>query len=245
LEIRSADVRAGGAVAFPCRFLRALTQTAIGHHILPPGKAHKIMPRIQEDQSQDVANPGNSWPPGQRLGIGWLCRVDAGSLQVVEDLVVVTNEPQVYRKALWHGGIRTPLGDASAVRLIRQFLPNLGQSVLAVGMLEMREPRGPFARERPAAPQEVAGRPPRGGRDRGVGEQATAEQHGDFLRVNPVILGLPAVKGFPRQRVSEHTRNSLVGTQVGQPVPREETCDTNAHVFPVGRDGREKGGWAG
>ena len=72
------NFRAGGAVAFPRRFLGAFDQAALGHKILNPGKAHNIMNRIQEDQSQDFANPGDRLPPVQRLGMVLRCRVDEG-----------------------------------------------------------------------------------------------------------------------------------------------------------------------
>src|SRR2546423_13258436 len=51
--------------------------------------------------------------------------------------------------------------------------------------------------------------------------------------------------GFHVECVPEDKRNPFAGTQVGQPVPGEDTFDTNDHVFPVGRDGLAKGVWAG
>jgi len=243
--IRLADFRAGGSVSFPRRFLRALAEAAIGHNILDPGEAHTIRHLIQEDPRQDCANPGDRGPPVQCLGIVVLRRVDEGSLQGVADLVVVTNEGEVSRNALWHGGIGTPFGDASPVCLLGQLLPNLGQIVLAGGMLDRREHRGPCACAMHAAPQQVAGRPHRGGRDVGVWEQATAEQHGDFLRVNPVIFGRAALDGLHRQRVSEDKRQAFAGPQIGQPVPGEHTVDTDDPILPVRRDGLAKGFGAG
>jgi hypothetical protein len=163
-------LRAGGAGVFPRRVLGAFDQAARGHTILHPGQAHHIMHLIQADQRQDVAKPGDRWPPVQRLGLVWLGRVDEGSLQGVESLVVVSHEPEVDRKTLWHGRIGKPLRDASPVRLIRQLLAHLGQMVLAVGLLHRREPLGPLAREMQAAPEEITGRPHRGGIDIGLRE---------------------------------------------------------------------------
>ena len=57
------NFRAGGAVAFPRRFLGAFDQAAIGHKILNPGKAPNIMDLIQEDQRQDFANAGDRLQP--------------------------------------------------------------------------------------------------------------------------------------------------------------------------------------
>jgi hypothetical protein len=228
------NVRAGGAVAFPRRCLGACDQAARGHNILHPGKAHHIMPLIPEDQSQDVAKPGDRWPPGPRLGMVWRCRVDDGSLQVVEYLVVGTHEPEVYLKTLVHGRLGKPLRDASPVRLISPLLANLGQMVLAVGLLKMREPRGPFARERHAAPEELTGRPPRGGIDLGRREHPATQQHGDLLGVERVVFGLAAVDRFHLQRVPEDNGHLFRGAEVGEPGPGQETFDRDDQIVPIG-----------
>jgi hypothetical protein len=195
---------------------------------------------IQEDQSQDVANPGDRWPPVQRLGMGLLGRVDEGSLQGVESLVVVSNEPEVDRKTLWHGRIGKPLRDASPVRLIRQLLAHLGQMVLAVGLLHRREPLGPFAREMQAAPEEITGRPHRGGIDIGLREHPATQQHGDLLGVARVVCGLAAVDRFHLQRVPEDNGHLCLGAEVGEPVPGQETFERADQLRPLGCPGLEK-----
>jgi hypothetical protein len=63
------------------------------------------------------------------------------------------------------------------------------------------------------------------------------------LGVDRVVCGLAAVDGFPIQRVPEDIRYPFAGTQVCQPVPGEETGDTDDDGLPRGRDSLEQGCW--
>jgi hypothetical protein len=233
------NVRAGGAVAVPRRCRGACDQAAIGHTSLHPGTAHPSMHRIQEDQSQDCAKPGARWPPGQRRGMVWRCRVDEGALQVVEDLVGVAHEPAVYLTTLVHGRLGTPRRDASPVRLISQLRAKLGPMVLAGGLLKRRAHRGPLARERQAAPEAITGGPPRGGIAVGRREQAATPQHGALLGVDRVVFGLAAVERLHLQRVPEDTGQLCLGAAVGEPGPGQETCDRADPILPIGGHGLE------
>ena len=71
--------------------------------------------------------------------------------------VVVGKQRQVVFHALVPGGIGTPLGDAVAVRLVGDLLPDLREVLRTMGMLEMREPLRPLAPQMPPAPKQVAG----------------------------------------------------------------------------------------
>jgi len=51
-EVRLANLRAGGALALPCRFLGALDQAAIGPKILDAGEAGDIMHLIQQRRTR-------------------------------------------------------------------------------------------------------------------------------------------------------------------------------------------------
>jgi hypothetical protein len=56
--------------------------------------------------------------------------------------------------------------------------------------------------------------------DLGFGEHAAAEQDGNLLGANFVVLGLAAMDGLHIQRRPEHKRNPFASTQVSQPGPR-------------------------
>src|SRR5712692_1866398 len=55
-EVRSADLRAGGAITLAGRLLSALDPAARGHESLPPREAGNVMPFIQEHETEDLAN---------------------------------------------------------------------------------------------------------------------------------------------------------------------------------------------
>jgi hypothetical protein len=55
---------------------------------------------------------------------------------------------------------------------------------------------------------------------------------------------LAPVDGFHIQRLPEDKRNSFTGTEVGQPLPGEETGDADDQIGPVGCDGLQKRLWA-
>jgi hypothetical protein len=81
---------------------------------------------------------------------------------------------------------------------------------------------------------------------RGLREHAPTEQHGDLLGVDRVVLRRAPMDGVHRQGVAQDTRQPFLGTQVGEPVPRQETCDGDANMVPIGRKGLEHGigtGW--
>jgi len=58
-------------------------------------------------------------------------------LQSARQTVVIVNQGQVDCNALLHGGIRKPLDNPRAMSLIGDLLSNLGQVILAVGVLDM------------------------------------------------------------------------------------------------------------
>src|SRR5207253_800022 len=49
--------------------------------------------------------------------------------------------------------------------------------------------------------------------------------------------------GFQGKRGSKDTRQAFEGTQIGQPVPREEAIDTDDQILPRGRNSLEQGVW--
>jgi hypothetical protein len=61
--------------------------------------------------------------------------------------------------------------------------------------------------------------------------------------IDLVVVGLATVAGLHRQRVPEATSDPCAGPQVGQPVPGEDTCDTDDEGRPRGCDGLEQGCW--
>lgn len=74
-------------------------------------------------------------------------------------------------------------------------------------------------------------------------EHAAAQQGRNLVGIDLVVFGLPAMNGFHRQGMPQDKGNLFVSVQVGEPVPGEDTFDSDHQAVPGGRDGFEKGGW--
>ncbi len=174
-EIGLADLCAGGAVAFPRRFLGAFDQTAIGHEVLDPGEAAHSMDFVEQHHTQNLADAGDGWQPLHGVRVVRLGRLHDGQLHVAEQLVIAANQGEIDFHTLLHGGIGEPLHHPSSVGLIGKLLANLWQVILAVSMLDVREELSAFARQMQAASEQVTGGPHRGGIDLGLGEHPATE----------------------------------------------------------------------
>jgi hypothetical protein len=77
-----------------------------------------------------------------------------------------------------------------------------------------------------------------------LGQQATAQEHGNLVDIARVVLGFATMERWHGERVPEDTRPLCAGTEVSQPIPGEETGDTDDQILPVGGNGLEKRCWA-
>ncbi len=172
-ERRMADLCAGGALALPGRFLGALDQAAIGHNILDPWEAGEVMPLIQEPETEDLANARDRLEQVQRVGIMLLGHGDNGQLQVPQQLVIIVDQGEVHRDAFLDRGSGKALGDPGAVGLVRDLCADVGQVILAIGLLDMCQQLSPLAHEMYAASEQVSRGAHGRGIDVGVGQHAT------------------------------------------------------------------------
>jgi len=101
-----------------------------------------------------------------------------------------------------------------------KLLANLWQVILTVRRLEVREELGTCVRQMPAASEQVAGGPHRGGLDIGLGVPPATESHRNLLRVDLLFGGCTAVDRVHLEGVAEDTGNLFLGAEVGEPGPR-------------------------
>jgi hypothetical protein len=148
-----------------------------------------------------------------------LGRCEDSQLHVTEPVVVVPHQRQIACDALLHRGSGTPHGNAVAVGLRGQLFPDRGPVVLTVGLLDLGESLGAFAPEVYPAPEEITGRAPLGGVDRGLREQAPTQEPRDFLGIDSVVFGCAAMEGFHVEGMAEDEGHPLPSTQVSQPGP--------------------------
>jgi hypothetical protein len=85
--------------------------------------------------------------------------------QVSPPTVVGVDQRAVHLGAFLDGGRGNPCSHARPVGLLGQLLADLRQSILAVGLVDMRQPLRSCAHERDAAPQKGTGRTHLRGRD--------------------------------------------------------------------------------
>jgi hypothetical protein len=71
-----------------------------------------------------------------------------------------------------------------------------------------------------------------------LGQHAAAEEHGDFFRIDLVVLGFPSMNGLHVEGVAENEGNVVLGTQIGQPVPGEHALDAHDQVLPAVQSNR-------
>jgi hypothetical protein len=93
--------------------------------------------------------------------------------------------------------------------------------------------RGPLMHQMHAPPQEVARLTQALGIDVSRRDVAAAQQTGNLLRIEVVVLRLAAVDGLHVECVTDDKRDLLRLTQIGDPVPGEETLDAHDHVRPI------------
>jgi hypothetical protein len=140
--------------------------------------------------------------------------------------------------------VRDSFSHAVAVGVVGDLLADLRQVVRAVGLLEMGQEFRPFAHAREAAAQKVPCGPHGSGIDRGLGQHAAAPQHRNLLGIDLVVFGLAPRDGLHGQGVSQPNGKALVGAEVGEPIPAEDTFDADEQMSPVGCDGLQKRFWA-
>jgi len=73
----------------------------------------------------------------------------------------------------------------------------------------------------------------------GHGKHFATKKGCNLLRVDLVVLGLPAVDGFHVQGVAEHEGDALSAAQIGDPIPGEDTLHCHRDIFVVWVDGSE------
>jgi hypothetical protein len=244
VERSLATLGARGAIALARRGLGRLDSAAVGHARLPAGEALEVMDCIEPPPAQARTKPRDRAQPVQRVGVVRLGCFEDAEFHVAAPMVIVGNQGQVDFDPLLPGRSGKALSDAVAVRLIGDLLAHRGPVIRAVGLLAVGESRRPLAHQLPPPPEEISGRPPRGGRHLGGREHLTTAQDGNLVRVERVVCGLAPRERLPRARVAEPKRHPVARTAIGQPLPGEETVDADDQIGAGGRDGLQKRFWA-
>jgi hypothetical protein len=163
-------------------------------------------------------------------------------LDVGDESVELLDQREIELDGLAHRGIGEVLEQAVAVGGVGDALAQGREVVLVDRVLDVSEELAALAHQVKAPAEQIAGRAHLGGVDVGLGEHAAAEQHGDLVGVDPVVLGLAAVDGLHGERVAEHEGDALGGAQIGEPVPGEGALGGDDEIVAVRRDEFEEHG---
>ena len=132
-----ADLFTRSSVSLSCRLFGALDQPGIGDEVLDRREAVDVVDLIEDDQGQYLTDAGHRAKPVESMGIMLFSGSHDIQLQIGEQLVVVIHQLKIDLDAPLHAGITEALGDSFAVGFISDFLADLGQIVLAVGVLDV------------------------------------------------------------------------------------------------------------
>ena len=200
---------------------------------------------VEQHHTQNGADAGAGLEAVQGLGVVLFRRLHDGQCDRAESLVLEVNQGESDFHTLGHGGSGKPLSDSAAVGFVGDRLAHLRPVVRTVGMLDVGQSLCALARQMQTAPEQLTSRPHVRGRDRGLGQHPAAQPHGHFLGIDRVVFGLATMAGLHGERMSQDKRQAFASAEVGEPVPREDTFDTDDPVLSVGRDGLEQWFWPG
>jgi hypothetical protein len=102
------------------------------------------------------------------------------------------------------------------------------------GLLAVCEPRRALTQERPAAPEQIPGRAPGGGRDGGLWEHAATAQDRDRVGIDRVRCRCATRDGLPGEGRPQHAGKPFRSAEVSQPGPGAQAVDRDDHVGPRG-----------
>jgi hypothetical protein len=220
-----AALRVGGAVAGARGGCGPWDESALGHDSLAPGEAGAVLPRSAPAHTPTRAAAGNGWSSLQGLRLGRLGRLDAGQRDGAAPRRRGGHQGEGACDTRLHGGRRAPGRHPVPVRLVGQRRPARGQVGRAGGLLDVRAARGALTGQLEAAPEPVAGGPPRGGRAVGRRAPPATPQHGEVLGGDRVVVGLAAVDRVLLPRRPADTGQRCRGAAVGAPGPGQATFD--------------------
>jgi len=137
--------------------------------------------------------------------------------------------------------IGEPLGDSDPMDLVGDFLPELGQVILTIGVLDVAQEISPFVNQVGPPSHEVSGGSHLWWIDVGHGQHAAAQQCCDLHRVDAVVLDFASVDRFHIEGMAQDEGDLLFLAEISQPVPGEDTLDGDGDVITiVSNDGEER-----
>ena len=163
----------------------------------------------------------------QMEGIGIvLTRVSKDvAFEIPDRAIEVIDEFEIGRDTHANIGIFELFGDTLAMNFIGDLLAELGEVVLAVGVLDVAKEIGAFSHQVGTPAHEIPGGAHGSGIDVGLRDHACAKESADFLRIDSVVLGFTSMDGFHVEGVAEDEGDVFAIAEISEPVPGEHALD--------------------
>jgi hypothetical protein len=126
-----------GPEPFAVGVFGALHHATLRHKVLHPGKTRDVLNLIEDDECQDLSDSWDGLEPCIRLPIVHLSTPGDVEFHFPQDLVRVIQKGESDFNGLTDAGIGEMFLHAFAVRFVRQFLADLRQVVLTIGILNV------------------------------------------------------------------------------------------------------------
>jgi hypothetical protein len=137
LEMRVPSFFSRGPQAFATRFLRTCDQAAGRGKVLHAGETVALVDVVEQPEAAALANAGHGLQPGEGMSLRVLGRLDEREFSGSPQRIVRGEQCQVARDGLVDSRGGKALGDALTVGLVGDFLAELGQGILAVGIVHL------------------------------------------------------------------------------------------------------------
>ena len=124
-----------------------------------------------------------------------------------KELVIEIEELKVHFDAFLDAGVREALSDAVTVCLVGQLFFEFFEVVLAVGVLDVDEQLRPFSHDVISTAQQITGCAHGSGVGVGHREGASAEEGGDFFRIDSIVLAFAAMDSLHVEGMAQDEGN--------------------------------------
>ena len=211
----------------------AFDQAAIGEEILHGGKAGDVADLVENGQPKIIADAGHGLEQGEVPAGGLFGEFEQFLFEAGQLGVVMADEGQIVLQGELAEGIGFLGQESFGPRLA--VVRGLAGDGAVVGEL-MGLDAGQFAAVpdvKDPLPQQGPQGPFGGGIDIGRRNQVGAQQMGDLLGVNAVVLVFAAVNGLEVERMGQDELDAGLGTGIGQPIPAEHALGADGQVVAI------------
>jgi hypothetical protein len=215
----------------------AFDQARVAQEVAHRGEALDGIDLVEEGQPQGLADSRDASQQGEVARFVAFGDGEQFLLQSLDGVVVADDEFNVVLE-----GETLPRIPGDFEKRFEPFLPVVAE--FGNGLLVSGELPGADALEQfdalpdvgSALAEQVAHGALFGRVDIGRGNEVAAQQVGQLLRIDAVVLVLSAVDGLEVERVGEDEFEAGFLAGIGEPVPAEEALAADGHVVPPGSD---------